>query len=311
MLLLFRSTMLPGCPAHSPDRLTEGLASGSIIRKGFYQRTSDHARIQRYFCRTCHSHFSAATFTPCYRQHKRQINSNVFTLSVSHVSQRRCAQILRVNRKTIARKLIFLGTYLRERNELLLDEVQRSEGQFSRLQFDEMETAEHTKCKPLSIPLIVNQDRLILGFEVARMPAKGRLAAISLKRYGPLPDERAAQIERLLLRVRPRIAAEAEILSDQCPRYPAVIREVFPQVTHRTEKGRGARPYGQGELKKGGFDPLFALNHTAAMIRANINRMIRKTWCTTKKMDRLKDHLTLYMASHNLRLRGVEISLNS
>ena len=51
------------------------------------------------------------------------------------------------------------------------------------------------------------------------------------------------------------------------------------------------------------FDPLFALNHTAAMFRANVNRLIRRTWCTTKKRERLADHLTLYMAHHNLKLQ--------
>ena len=59
---------------------------------------------------------------------------------------------------------------------------------------------------------------------------------------------------------------------------------------------------GQGELKKIGFDPLFDLNHTAAMIRANINRLFRRTWCTTKRADRLEAHLELYVQYHNREL---------
>jgi hypothetical protein len=56
---------------------------------------------------------------------------------------------------------------------------------------------------------------------------------------------------------------------------------------------------GQGELKKTTHDPLFAINHTLAMLRANINRLIRRTWCTTKKPERLIDHLWIYIRYHN------------
>jgi hypothetical protein len=172
-----------------------------------------------------------------------------------------------------------------------------------------METAEHSKCKPLSIPLLVTSRRLILGCDVAVMPAKGHLARISLKKYGPRSDERTQVMEELFGHVRARLAAQAEIRSDECPRYPSVIQRMFPGAVHRTTLGRRGCNTGQGELKKTRFDPLFALNHTAAMFRANVNRLIRKTWCTTKNRDRLRDHLTLYMAFHNLSLYKVPLNL--
>nr|MBX2884857.1 hypothetical protein [Granulosicoccus sp.] len=55
-------------------------------------------------------------------------------------------------------------------------------------------------------------------------------------------------------------------------------------------------------LKKIGFDPLFAINHTFAMFRANVNRLIRKTWCTTKRVDRLEDHLAIFVSVFNTGL---------
>jgi hypothetical protein len=61
---------------------------------------------------------------------------------------------------------------------------------------------------------------------------------------------------------------------------------------------RGCRT-GQGELKATIYDPLFALNHTAAMIRARVSRLIRKTWNTSKREDRLLAHLRLYAHYHN------------
>jgi hypothetical protein len=89
------------------------------------------------------------------------------------------------------------------------------------------------------------------------------------------------------------------ILSDKCPQYPSLVKQVFPKATHRTVKGRRGCVAGQGELKKIGFDPLFSLNHTAACFRANINRMFRKTWSISKREDRLGDHLELYVWFHN------------
>ncbi len=62
--------------------------------------------------------------------------------------------------------------------------------QVTSLEFDDLETFEHTKCKPLSATIAVeSKTRRILGFRVARMPAKGLLAAISRKKYGYRKDD--------------------------------------------------------------------------------------------------------------------------
>ncbi|MCB0350947.1 MAG: transposase, partial [Bdellovibrionales bacterium] len=71
---------------------------------------------------------------------------------------------------------------------------------------------------------------------------------------------------------------------------------------HLTTPGQRGCVAGQGELKKVAFDPLFSINHTFAMCRANINRLLRRTWCTTKRPDRLVAHLDLYVNFHNRRL---------
>jgi hypothetical protein len=150
--------------------------------------------------------------------------------------------------------------------------------------------------------MVVSPERFILGVDVCSMPAKGLLASISRKKYGPRPDDRPAALADLFLRIRHRIAPDAELLSDQCPRYPKAVREAFPEARHKTTKGLRGCIVGQGELKKAGFDPLFAFNHTAAMLRAHVNRLFRKTWCTTKRPDRLRAHLNLYVLYHNRRI---------
>jgi hypothetical protein len=171
-----------------------------------------------------------------------------------------------------------------------------------------MESSERSKCLPVSIPLIVEPGtRKILGFDVCSMPAKGPLAKLSLQKYGPRPDERATTSQALLSSLKEVLNPEPEILSDEKPQYPLWIRaSLGPRFHHTTVKGRRGCVVGQGELKRGGFDPLFSLNHTAAMIRANVNRMFRRTWCTTKRRDRLKAHLMLYVDYHNRVLTSRE-----
>lgn len=89
------------------------------------------------------------------------------------------------------------------------------------------------------------------------------------------------------------------------PFYPSSVKRFFPEASHVVTKGRRACVVGQGELKRGGFDPIFSFNHTAAMVRANINRLIRRTWNTTKKPERLIEHLWIYMNYHNsVLIRG-------
>lgn len=239
-----------------------------------------------------------ASFDPRFGQKKRHLNPKVFTLLCSGVSLRRAAWILGSDPKTMARKLIFCAQQERLRHDRMTARVY-GPGKITRVVFDEMETSQHSKLKPLSIALAVSEERVILGFEVSLMPAKGLLAEKSRQKYGFRPDHRPQALRKMLSDIRPHLHAKAEFLSDQNPYYPSAVKSVYPSSAHFTEKSRRACVVGQGELKSGGFDPLFALNHTAACFRANVNRLFRRTWCTTKRIDRLRDHLMLYTAFHN------------
>ena len=89
------------------------------------------------------------------------------------------------------------------------------------------------------------------------------------------------------------------VKSDQCPRYLGLVRKHLPGAEHKTFKGRRGCVVGQGELKAGGRDPLYSLNQTCAMVRDNVKCLSRKTWCTTKRIDRLQCRLDLYVCWHN------------
>jgi transposase-like protein len=286
------------CPDSECLKRNQGLPSRLVVRKGRYFRSSDGQWIQRYLCRSCGITFSSATLLACYRQKKRKLNHRLDLLFSSTVSQRRAAILLRINRKTAVRKFRFLAEQARLQQQEWIRQLAQTP--VSEVQFDDLETSEHSKCKPLSVTLAVEPNsRKILNFQVSSMPAKGHLAEIARKKYGPRKDQRPEGWDALFRTLRPIVCADAEFLSDENPHYPRHLKRHFPKATHRRVLGRRGCIVGQGELKKIGRDPLFSLNHTCAMLRANMNRLLRRTWCTTKTKQGLIDHLWIYMRYHN------------
>jgi transposase-like protein len=268
----------------------------SVVKFGVYKRQSDQKKVQRFKCLHCKISFSEATADACFFQKKRHLNQMIFKLLVGGFSQRRIAMDLQVNRKTVIRKFLFLGlcaTHLIREKNLLHPKTQIVE-------FDDLETFEHSKCKPLSVTLAVeHSSRRILGYRVSQMPAKGKLARLSRMKYGPRKDERPQARNELFDEIKPLIEITSLIKSDMNPHYVLDVQKHFPEAKHYQYKGRRGCVVGQGELKRGGHDPLFSLNHTCAMLRANINRLVRRTWCTTKIKERLSLHIAMYVLNHN------------
>jgi len=268
-----------------------------VIKKGFFSRKNHEiAPSQRYFCFTCRRGFSSGTGTVTYRQQRPKINRQVFQLLVSGTSQRRTARLLKTTQTTVALKLEVFAKFARRHQANFLKKMPP----VSTVVFDDMETFEHSKCKPVSITVAVEEgSRLLIAAAAAPMPAKGRLSHIARKRYGKRLDKRRWALGKVLKTVADVRAADLLLKSDKCPRYPKAVRRWLPDAFHEVHLSRRACVVGQGELKAGGFDPLFSLNHTCAMLRDNVKRLSRKTWCTTKRVDRLQCFLDLYICYHN------------
>ena len=284
-------------PYHCPNsQCLSHKTSSQIVRDGSFFRPSDGRKIQRYRCKLCKRRFSSATFEAAYRQNKRRVNFPLRGLLCSNVSIRRAAILLNIDKKTVSRKLKFLGAVAKNKFEIYVSNLKKVE----HIQFDDLHAIEHTKCKPLSVTMAVEvHSRKILGLEVSSMPATGHLAKIARKKYGYRPDHRKKNMEKLFKRLQKLLKSDCVIHSDEHPFYEKRVRKYFPKARYNQFKGAKSCIAGQGELKKLRFDPLFSINHTFGMLRANINRLIRRSWCTTKDPERLKDHLYLYANFHN------------
>ena len=148
----------------------------------------------------------------------------------------------------------------------------------------------------------IQRYRCILGFRVAQIPAYGLIARRSREKYGPRRNLSGYARRDLLKTLAPHIAPQATVTCDEHPRYRAELEAALTNVNvtqHRSVRGSLT---GQGELKRAGWDPLFTINHTLAMMRDNIKRLTRRTWCTTKLQSALEDVIAIYVHFHNSRL---------
>lgn len=121
------------------------IGGSNFVRFGFFYRTSDSRWIQRYRCNGCKATCSNATFQRWFRQKKRLKNAQLRKHFASCGTIRRAAINFHLNRKTVARKLVELG-FEAEANLRIRHHLRKK---CRVIEFDDLETFEHTKCKPL------------------------------------------------------------------------------------------------------------------------------------------------------------------
>lgn len=292
----------PICKAKNLPNKDSKTGQKTVRKFGSYRRKSDSRRIQRYVCLRCEKTFSSATDDPAYGQKKRRLNIKVQQNACSLMSIRRSATCLKTTQQTVARKIEFLASQAHQHHKKAL---LKGEYNPTAIQFDELQTIEHTKCKPLMVAMAVDKElRYILGFRISSMPATGHLAKLAKAKYGIRPNQRIDGLNALMNDIKPSVNGKTTFESDMHPIYEGVVKLYYPQAKYTQYKGEKSCVAGQGELKKKIKDPLFSINHTFAMCRANINRLIRKTWCTTKDPARLGHHLAIYMDYHNKQIKS-------
>jgi transposase-like protein len=272
-----------------------------VVRFGKFHRQDTSEFVARFKCKTCLKTFSCATSSLEYRHKKRRINYTLMHLLCSGVSQRRSAKILKVDKNTIARKVHYLAMKARQNHLLFLQHLENAP--VLNIQFDDLVTSVHTKLKPVTVTVAIDKsNRAILSATVGMIPAFGKLAKISMKKYGKRENEHQGTLETTFKTLKPIITDETLFESDEHKLYPKVFKQYFNETKLCQFKGMKSTVAGLGELKMRSYDPLFQINHTLAMLRANINRLFRRTWCTSKDILILQSHIDMYVNYHNTQL---------
>lgn len=121
-------------------------------KRGFFVRLCDGKKVQTYSCRDCGRSFSDQTGALDHGMRRFSEAFSVFERICSGVSQRRLSRSTGISRDTVARIVDRLGAHCQRQLALTRATMTQTDD----VTFDEMESFEHTKLKPLTIPLAVD-----------------------------------------------------------------------------------------------------------------------------------------------------------
>jgi len=263
------------------------------IKTGYYRRRIDRRDVPRYRCRACGRSFSSQTFRPSYRERRPDTNGMVLRLLCSGVTIRRTAMLLGLHRDTVMHKMRVMADRTRAIHD---DNLAKGGIKTSLVQFDELQTFEHTRMKPISVAVAIRASTgEIIDIDVAMMSPSGATARTARERYPYWRESRLGARESVFRSIAKCAKPGATIRTDACDHYPPIARRLVPGATVEPHMSPG----NPDNPVTGGFDPLFALNHLFATLRQDLSRLGRSTWATTKTLAGLLNHLMLYIAWRN------------
>jgi transposase-like protein len=303
-------TFLPiFCPKPSCPSRHVGLAF-RFKRRGLYSRKCDGRKVQRYQCLVCCRSFSLQTFRTDYRWQKPGLHFRVFEGLVSKTSLRQMARILGVRRPTIERRFRRLGMQAKDFHLAMLRRANEGEGINGVFQLDEQETFEtDRRLCPVTFPVLIERSSYFVVFgQSAPMGCRGRLSLRKKKQRAKLEKTEGRRISgskeavqscfEVLGRAH-AVGVGIDLQTDKKGSYRRLFKNAVGEqfASHQTISGRSPRCYGS---------TLFPINHTLAMMRDGISRLVRRSWCVSKLRSRLELHFWVWVAYRNY-IRGITV----
>jgi transposase-like protein len=289
----------PFCPYRSCSRHADP-RRGFCIRHGTYHPSCRPHPVQRFRCRSCRRTFSRQTFRLDYRDHRPDLNPQLFTTIASGVGIRQSARNLRLSLRCTELKTRKIARHLRRLNLNLRAPLDASTG----LHFDEIETyEEHRSTRPLSVALLIeSESRYIIWAESAPIRPRGTMTAKrreavkrTERRHGVRRDASRRSVVRTLARGAEvtRKLDTVTLKTDEKSTYPGLARAAFGRERlehHQTNS----------KLLRATWNPLFPINHEEAMMRDLMGRLRRESWLVSKRRRYLDLGLHIHMAYRNL-----------
>ena len=295
-----RHCPLPDCPSRTSHHFR-------WRRKGRFNRLCDGRSVPRFTCLECHRTFSSQTFRVDYRLRKPRLHLVLFRDFVSKITMRQSARTLGCTRRTVAHRLALLGKHCREFHNSMLERARARGGLGGTFQLDELETFEDSRrLKPVTVPVLIErQSYFVLHAACAPLPARGGLSPAWRRKKEDLERELGKRRSGSVAVVRESFELLARwhqplgpvaVQTDRKSSYAANLKRIFGhRVRHERHSSQAVRSYG---------NPLFPINHTLAMMRDGVSRLVRRTWAAAKLRDRLALHLWIWIAYRNY-VRGI------
>jgi hypothetical protein len=266
-----------------------------FTRHGSYKPCCRAVAVPRFRCRKCLRTFSRQTFRADYRLKKPWLTVPLWERFVSGTSLRQCARMLRIARRTVEDRLVRFGRHAaRLHGRLLAWFAARG-----RVQLDELETYEHHRIlKPLTVAVLLHEGSwFLIDQAVGLLRSRASASARSKARRARFEAEEGRRrngsrevVRRVLTTLRNSCARggpRPTLVSDEKGSYVGAVRDLFGVRGLRHERV-------SGELPRTTWNPLFGINHMEAMLRYGMSRLIRDTFCGSKKGSHLAHHLALH-----------------
>jgi hypothetical protein len=258
--------------------------------------------VQRFVCLECRRFFSIQTFRLDYRLRKPRLHLALFRDFVSKTTMRQSARTLSCSRRTVAHRLQLLGAHCRALHEARLEKARAAGGLRGTFQLDELETFEHSRrLQPITVPVLIERKSyFVVHAESARLPTRGNLSpALRAKKaererlFGKRRSGSVLAVSRALATLeRVHVPHEpVELVTDRKHSYVSCAERAFGvRVVHRRFSSKARRDH---------RNPLFPINHTLAMMRDGISRLVRRTWAASKLRARLDAHMWIWIVYRN------------
>lgn len=254
--------------------------SENLKKRGSYQTKT--GKVQRYQCKACSKLQSKRTFSDNYRMRKQRMAKKIEAMYCERMSLRGIGRVLKVNRKTVEKYFLKMAKKAEIEN---LKNLDNREIVTSYIQFDSLETFEHTKRRPL-------------GIHISIRAKTGELISAKVHKT----DIRALAVSQTKIREWNSQTNQMQSLCEML----LETKKAFNRI-NTTIACDGYRP--QINLTKKICDESFVnvsvlpenkkIDLTMLKLRNDISRLSRKSLCSTKKAERLQNHLDLYINYNN------------
>lgn len=223
---------------------------------------------------------------------------------------RQMARIHGVRRPTVERRLRRLGKVSREFHSQVLALAKLRGGLQGTFQLDELETYEtDRRLSPVTMPVVIERNTyFVLHGETAPLPARGNLTP-AMKRK---KEERDKRYGKRRSGSRPAVINSLNRLKFAHDPNSRISFESDRKLSYRTEfrKIAGAQ-FGchvrvSSKNVRDRSNRLFPINHTLAMMRDCISRLVRRTWAASKLRQRLDLHFWMWACYRNY-VRGITV----
>jgi IS1 family transposase len=213
------------------------------------------------------------------------------------MSFRRTSRTLGIHNSTVQRKASKFARCLEDLHQNLMHQLPDRKTYL----LDEEESYEQKSIRTVTLPILIEEDSwFVVATDVEpirRLAPKGtqrrRRQEREEAKYGKRPDRSREAVTAVLTKLaKATFCKRVGLITDLKSSYATIAKRVFAErlTSHVRVSSR---------LPRNQFNPLFPINTTNAMTRDHLARLRRRTWCASKKRERLKSHLVLFTAYRN------------